>query len=215
MFPHVGTQGHTSQLDYILLDNWSSAKLQDVEAGRGIHVGSDHACLKAEFNFKRRSRQRKKTKDKPPGMRPAWPPASIQDYATKPEELLPDVWHEEAVHDTYRRLQVAIAEASLGAAPEQNRNDEDKNEATSSANVVQKIIDERKALPSTDTSRRCEISKDIKKTIKKMKDEERSMRIINEDQAQENYRSYRRNERGRWQSYYRQGIHHGHFREVL
>jgi exonuclease III len=53
LITHVGTQGQTSQLDYILVDNWTRAKLQDVESGSWIDLGSDHTCLKAVLNFKK------------------------------------------------------------------------------------------------------------------------------------------------------------------
>jgi endonuclease/exonuclease/phosphatase family metal-dependent hydrolase len=59
---HIGTRGQQSQLDYILVDTWTRAKLQDVEAGGWIDLGSDHLCLQAVLNFERRSRKSGKKK---------------------------------------------------------------------------------------------------------------------------------------------------------
>ena len=91
---HFGTQGHTSQLDYILVNNFTKAKLKDVEAGSWIDLGSDHACLKAELDCRRKSRKVRKKKKVGSNTSVAWPPQSVADYTQKLEMLL-----ENAVQD--------------------------------------------------------------------------------------------------------------------
>ena len=80
----------------------------------------------------------------------------------------------EALHDKYRKLQFAIVQASqIAAAPVI----EEDTLALNSVSKLQQLIDERKALSHSDTARRCQISKDIRRETRRIKEEERSAKI--------------------------------------
>ena len=58
LITHVGTQGQTHQLDYVLVDNWSRSKLRDAEASTCVNLGSDHLALRVCFDLTRPARNK-------------------------------------------------------------------------------------------------------------------------------------------------------------
>ena len=103
----------------------------------------------------------------------------MTDYSEKLETLLEDVLNEESIETKHHKIQLAITEATIHAAcPEAHVVAPSVSLAPLDTPVLlQELIDERKALPSSDRARRCQISKKIKKEVKRMKDEERSAKI--------------------------------------
>ena len=98
----------------------------------------------------------------------------METYINKLEELLEDTRQAEAVHDQHMQIQNAIAEAALHAfAPCAGQEPETKASQT----LLQDLIDERKALPGSETTRRCQISKRIKVQLRHIKHEERTEKI--------------------------------------
>ena len=91
----------------------------------------------------------------------------MPDYIDTLEELLTDALQEEAVHDKYRKMQLAITTATLQAAcpPEKQAREEH-----SPRTLLDQLIAQRKALPTSEATQRCQISKDIRKELKKIKD---------------------------------------------
>ena len=172
---HLSAQKTWSQLDYILVDKWLNSKLQDVETANAIDLGSDHVCLKAVLKFEHEFQKRRKEKERK--IRPAkaaWPPQSLAVYTEKLEELLKDVRNDEAVHEKYLKTQEALIKASLLAAcSDISPEAEEEVEVP----VLRKLIVERKSLPASDTERRCQVSKEIRKEVKKLKAEQRAAKI--------------------------------------
>ena len=79
-------------------------------------MGSDHRCLRSVFNFGRKTRRcGRQAKMRETA---SWPPTSVEDYTARLEGLLEEAQQSEAVHENYRNLQIAIAQASIQAAAE-------------------------------------------------------------------------------------------------
>ena len=172
---HINAHGSTSQLDYILVDNRTKSQLKDVEAGNIIDLGSDHFCIKAIMKFEQKFKsERKKGQRKAPSAKALWPPESIAAYVEKLDQLLETVRLEEAAHERYLKTQEALIKASVHAARQVQIVETREDSATS---ALRTLIDERKSLPKNEPERRCQVSKKIKKEIKRLKAEERAAKI--------------------------------------
>ena len=167
---HIGTDGIGRQLDYILVDSWTRAKLRDVEAGHRVDLGSDHLCLMALLNFRQKARKKRKKASKEQAL---WPPESVPDYVSKLDLLLDDALQAEALQDKYCKLQSAITEASQRTASSQQF----LAQWEEPADHLRELIEQRRSLPSTDRASRCAISKQIRKEVRRIKDAERSAKI--------------------------------------
>ena len=157
---HIGTQGQQSQLDYVLVDNWSRTKLRDTEAGTWIDLGSDHAALRVVLDFSKPSATKKRhTRAK---RKAAWPPTDLEAYRIKLDALLDDASVSDALQERCGKIEDALMEASCFASGS-------SDPILEESSALQMLIDERKALPITEAHRRTELSKSIKKEVRRKK----------------------------------------------
>ena len=81
------------------------------------------------------------------------------------------------MHDKYQKIQLAITAATLHAAYPRDQEGHGDVESRSTTGTLQKLIEEQKAFPNTDKTRRVQIIKDIRKEVKRHKDEQRAAKI--------------------------------------
>ena len=90
------------------------------------------------------------------------------------DELLEAVRLEEVAHERYLKTQEALIKASLHAAcPSEAAKPKEDTESI----ALRKLIDERKSLAKSESGRRCQLSKDIRREVKRLKAEKRATKI--------------------------------------
>jgi len=161
------------QLDYILLDNGLRSKLRDVESGNLLDLGSDHKCLTASFSFESCNHNQKTKGRRKPNIASPWPPRSLQQYTEQLQQELDGINPRETVEMRHCKIQEAMISAShqQGCDRHSNSVKEDRHE------LLEKLIAERKTLPGSNATQRGQLSKAIRKELRRIREEARCQKI--------------------------------------
>ena len=161
--------GQKSQIDFILVDNWTSTRIENAEAGKFIDMGSDHTAVKALLKLTRaqRKKRRKPTRQ---SERASWPPNDLKEYQKELDRQLGNADDANGIQAKYDEVEKAFINAS-------NITKTAKEDAERDDKVLKQLLERRRAILSDRTQERAQMSKQIRKEVRRKKEDERSIKI--------------------------------------
>ena len=144
-----------------------------MESGNLLDLGSDHKCLTASFSFESCNHNQKTKGRRKPNIASPWPPRSLQQYTEQLQQELDGINPRETVEMRHCKIQEAMISAShqQGCDRHANSVNEDRHE------LLEKLIAERKTLPSSNATQRGQLSKAIRKELRRIREEARCQKI--------------------------------------
>ena len=177
MYTYTSPQKKKRQLDYILVCRPYWKRVRNVAASKDIDLGSDHQSVRLDSviptsHCKVRTPRKTQNLQSTKAHHSEWKLVDGCSYQRNLTQRLEDLVLDMHLDERRKQIEETMREAAAGS--KQSSQPTADNERQES---LEKLIQERRATPNSDTSQRSRISKRIQKEIKAMKRLERHAKI--------------------------------------